>query len=68
MAMQHQHNDGQMNDLILNIYPQLHRRLTRAAAQSNLSLEEYVGCILERLFPLRPMLHRNEAGSWIGRR
>ena len=51
MAMQHQHNDGQMNDLILNIYPQLHRRLTRAAAQSNLSLEEYVGRILEQVVP-----------------
>jgi hypothetical protein len=51
MAMQHQHNDDQMNDLIINIHPQLRQRLTRAAAQSNLSLDEYVGRILEQVVP-----------------
>ena len=51
MAMQHQHNGDQRNDLIINIHPQLRRRLTIAAAQSNLSLEEYVGRILEQVAP-----------------
>jgi|SRR5712692_8176135 len=51
MAMQHQHNGDQTNDLIINIHPQLRRRLTIAAAQSNLSLEEYVGRILEQVAP-----------------
>ena len=51
MAMQHQHNGDQTNDLIINIHPQLRRRLTIAAAQSNLSLEEYVSRILEQVAP-----------------
>ena len=51
MAIQHQHNDDHTNDLIINIHPQLRRRLTIAAAQSNLSLEEYVGRLLEQLVP-----------------
>lgn len=51
MAMQHQHNGDQTNDLIINIHPQLRQRLTMAAAQSNLSLEEYVGRILEQVVP-----------------
>ena len=51
MAMQRQHNGDQTNDLIINIHPQLRRRLTIAAAQSNLSLEEYVSRILEHVAP-----------------
>lgn len=51
MATQHQYDDGQTSDLIINIHPQLRRRLTVAAAQSNLSVEEYVGSILEQVVP-----------------
>jgi hypothetical protein len=51
MAMQHQRNGDETNDLIINIHPQLRRRLTIAAAQSNLSLEEYVSRILEQVAP-----------------
>jgi PAS fold len=51
MAIHHQHNDDHMPDLILTLHPQLRRRLTRAAAQSHLSLEEYVGRILEQVVP-----------------
>ena len=49
--MQRQHNGDQTNDLIINIHPQLRRRLNVAAAQSNLSLEEYVSRILEQVAP-----------------
>src|SRR5712692_7663194 len=51
MAMQHHYNDDHTNDLIISIVPELRRRLTRAAAQSNVSIEEYVGRILERVVP-----------------
>ncbi len=51
MAMQHQNNGEQTSDLIINIHPQLRRRLMVAAAQSNLSLEEYVSRILEQVAP-----------------
>ncbi len=51
MAMQRKHNGDQTNDLIINIHPQLRRRLTIAEAQSNLSLEEYVSRILEQVAP-----------------
>lgn len=51
MAMQHQDNGEQRSDLIINIHPQVRRRLMVAAAQSNLSLEEYVSRILEQVAP-----------------
>lgn len=51
MAMQHQDNGEQRSDLIINIHPHLRRRLMVAAAQSNLSLEEYVSRILEQVAP-----------------
>jgi len=40
-----------MSDLILHIHPPLRKRLRIAAAQSNLSEEEYVGRILEHVVP-----------------
>lgn len=51
MAMQQQYDDDQVSDLILNIYPQLRRRLMMAAAQSNLSMEEYASRTLEEAVP-----------------
>jgi hypothetical protein len=52
LAMQHHSNDDHQSDLILhNIQPPLRRRLRRAAAQSNLSEEEYVGRLLEHVVP-----------------
>jgi predicted metal-dependent RNase len=63
MAMQHQHNDDQTNDLIINIHPQLRRRLTIAAAQSNLSLEEYIGRILEQIVPPENSVAQKRSGQ-----
>jgi len=51
MAVQHQYDDDQTNDLMINIAPELHRRITIAAAQSNLSVQEYVEHILEQTVP-----------------
>jgi predicted metal-dependent RNase len=47
----HQHNDDQANSLIINIVPELRRRIKIAAAQSNLSEQEYVERILEQVIP-----------------
>jgi len=49
--MQQHSNDDHTSDLILHIQPPLRRRLKVAAAQSNLSEEEYVGRLLEYVVP-----------------
>ena len=51
LAMQQYSNDDHLSDLILHIEPPLRRRLRMAAAQSHLSEEEYVGRLLEHVFP-----------------
>ena len=51
LAMQQYSNDDHLSDLILHIEPPLRRRLRLAAAQSHLSEEEYVGRLLEHVFP-----------------
>ena len=42
----HQHNDDQANSLIINIVPELRKRIKIAAEQSKLSEQEYVERIL----------------------
>ena len=51
MAMQ-QYSDDQNNGLIIHLVPELRRRITKAAAQSNLSEQEYIGHVLEQVVPL----------------
>jgi predicted transcriptional regulator len=54
MAMQH-HYDERANGLIINIVPELRRRIQIAAEQSNLSMQEYVEHILEQTVPPEPL-------------
>src|SRR5579863_5794779 len=51
MAMQHQHDDQADDDLIINLVPELRRRIKLAATQSNLSVQEYVERLLEQAVP-----------------
>ena len=51
MAMQHQYDDDQKSGLIINIVPELSKRIRKAAAQSNLSEQEYVERVLEQVVP-----------------
>ncbi len=51
MAMQQQYDDDQTNGLFINVVPELRRRIATAAEQSNLSVQEYVGHILEQVVP-----------------
>ena len=51
MAMQRQYDDDQTNDLLINLVPELRRRITVAAVRSNLSVQEYVNRILEQVVP-----------------
>ena len=51
MAMQHQYEDDQTSGLIINIVPELSKRIRKAAAQSNLSEQEYVERVLEQVVP-----------------
>lgn len=50
MAMQHKYDDDETSDII-NLVPQLRRRIKIAAAQSGLSIQEYVERILEQVVP-----------------
>jgi DNA polymerase elongation subunit (family B) len=50
MAMQH-YEDDQSNGFMINIVPELQKRIKKAAAQSNLSVQDYVECILEQTVP-----------------
>lgn len=51
MAMQHRYDDDHEGDLLINIVPKLRRRIRAAAAQCNLSVQEYVEHILEQMVP-----------------
>ena len=51
MAVQHQYNDDQTGDLMINVAPALRRRIKIAAAQSGLSVKDYVERILEQTVP-----------------
>ena len=62
MAMQ-QFNDDQTNGLIIHLVPELRRRIKKAAAQSNLSEQEYIGHVLEQVVPLEDYsLERKRTG------
>ena len=57
MAMQHQYNDDQSRShskrprLMIDISPELRRRIKLAAAQKDVSIREYVEDILEETVP-----------------
>ncbi len=59
----HQHNDDQANNLIINIVPELRRRIKIAAAQSNLSEQEYVERILEQVIPSETNFAQRRSGQ-----
>ena len=50
MAMQH-YEDDQTNGFMIHIVPELQGRIKKAAAQSNLSVQDYVERILEQTVP-----------------
>ncbi len=51
MAMR-QYDDDQTDDIMIQLVPELRRRIKIAAAQSNLSVQEYIERILEQTVPL----------------
>ena len=65
MAMQNQHNDEQKEPpvkrlrLVIDISPELRRRIKVAAAHKDLSVNEYVGRILEEVIPRETNLLEN---------
>jgi len=50
MAMR-QHDDDQADDIMIHLVPELRRRIKLAAAQSKLSVQEYIERILEQIVP-----------------
>lgn len=63
MAIQHHYDDDQTDDLIINIVPKLRRRIRRAAAQSGLSVQEYIERILEQAIPPEINSVQNSSGG-----
>lgn len=65
MAMQNQYGDSQRRlpgkrpRLMIDISPELRRRIKVAAAQKDLSVNEYVGRILEEVIPRESNLLEN---------
>jgi predicted metal-dependent RNase len=65
MAMQNQYGDSQRRlpgkrlRLMIDISPELRRRIKVAAAQKDLSVNEYVGRILEEVIPRETNLLEN---------
>lgn len=51
MAIKHQYGDDQTDDFIISVVPELRRRIKLAAAQSNLSVQDYVEHLLEQVVP-----------------
>lgn len=51
MAMQQHYNDDQGNGFMIHLFPDLRRRIKIAAAQSNLSVQEYVVHVLDQTVP-----------------
>jgi len=50
MAMR-QYDDDQVDNLIIHVEPELRRRIKIAAAQSDLSVQEYIERILQQTVP-----------------
>ncbi len=48
MAMQHQYDDDQKRGFIIDIVPELRKRIIEAAEENNLSVQEYIAHILEQ--------------------
>ena len=64
MAMKHQYDDDQNHDLIISIVPELRKRTTIAAAQGNLSVQEYIEHIHEQTVPLEPVFIQERNGQF----
>jgi uncharacterized protein (DUF1778 family) len=69
MAMQNQYSDSQRRlpgkrpRLMIDVSPELRRRIKVAAAQKDLSVNEYVGRILEEVIPRETnLLEKRERG------
>jgi hypothetical protein len=68
MAMQHEHYDDQTSRpkkrsrLIIDIVPELRRRIKIAAAENDLSIQEYVGRILDQVVPPERSSEQREYG------
>lgn len=63
MAMQQRRDDNQGNGFFIDILPELHQRIILAAEKSNLSVQEYIGHILESVVPLKIMPTQEKKGS-----
>lgn len=54
MAMRNSFGDEQTDDFVIDVLPELRKRIKIAAGQSGLSVQEYVEQILEQAVPNMP--------------
>ncbi len=63
MAMRHSYSDDQNGDLTIKVVPELRRRIVMAAAQGNLSVQEYIEHILQQTVPPEPVAIQERSGQ-----
>ncbi|HCI82812.1 MAG TPA: hypothetical protein DHW02_24335 [Ktedonobacter sp.] len=55
MALQHQYDDDDSEDLQIHLVPELRKRIKQAAEESHLSVQEYIESFLEQTYPAEPI-------------
>lgn len=55
MALQHQYDDDESVNLSIHLIPELRKRISQAAEQSNMSVQEYIENYLEQTLPAEPV-------------
>lgn len=55
MAIQHQYDDDDSENLQIHLVPELRKRIKQAAEESHLSVQEYIESFLEQTIPAEPL-------------
>lgn len=63
MAMHQHYNDDRGNGFMIHLFPELRRRIRIAAAQSNLSVQEYVVHVLDQTVPSEAEPEQERSGK-----
>lgn len=63
MAMQQHYSDDRGNGFMIQLFPELRRRIRIAAAQSNLSVQEYVVHVLDQTVPSEAEPEQERSGK-----
>ena len=60
MAVQHQYDDNELENLSIDLVPELRKRIRQNAEKNNMSVKEYVERFLEQSLPVEPIPLRKQ--------